>query len=455
MNLRTLLVPLLVLAGCGAKPTDLAANIIGRCEYTGPQSKLAECKDYLGAWTASAAEKDCGELKGGYLGGGSCAPAESLGFCILAAKPEQNRTYIASNNTAKCAGARTGCELFGGGVWTPSGLCGGANDELVVTSDSAWKQPARKCFMPAAGEAPGKGPNGQVCVWETIHGSTEEGRSFRKDAECNNSRSGRPYYPKDPGPRVNDADPRRNDAAYLAEEAWVRSQINASSCVCCHASAAPAGASIFDIDREGSLANQFTDRGVAHGSGDVNTIPLGAFPPDMNNGFTKSDWSRPNDSIFLTTDPARMKRFWQKELEHRGLTAASFVGVEDGLGPLSEQLNFQPKACAGAEGIAADGTITWGKGKARYVYVMEADAKSPTVWPNLDMPAKTLWRLDVPATGTPLPSGSVKYGVVAEGLSQKFPASGSPAALVSGRQYFLYVSADQLMPITRCLITAP
>ena len=86
---------------------------------------------------------------------------------------------------------------------------------------------------------------------------------------------------------------------------------------------------------------------------------------------------------------------------------------------------------------------------------MEADAKSPTVWPNLDMPAKTLWRLDVPATGTPLPSGSVKYGVVAEGLSQKFPASGSPAALVSGRQYFLYVSADQLMPITRCLITAP
>ncbi|WP_379556328.1 hypothetical protein, partial [Pseudomonas sp. MD330_11] len=80
---------------------------------------------------------------------------------------------------------------------------------------------------------------------------------------------------------MNDADPRRNDPAYLAEEAWVRSQINSSSCVCCHASVAPAGASIFDIDREGSLANQFTDRGIAHGSGDVVSIPLGAFPPEM------------------------------------------------------------------------------------------------------------------------------------------------------------------------------
>lgn len=454
MTLRPLLVPLLVLAGCGAKPTDLAANVIGRCEYTGPQSKLAECKDYLGAWTAAAAEKDCADVKGNYLGGAVCTPPVSLGFCILAAKPEQNRTYIASDNTAKCAGARTGCEVFGGGVWSPSSLCGGVPDELVVT-ENAWVQPTKKCFAPAAGEAPGKGPNGQVCVWEAIHGSTEEGRSFRKDADCNKSRSGRPYYPKDPGPRVNDADPRRNDPAYLAEEAWVRSQINSSSCVCCHASAAPAGASIFDIDREGSLANQFTDRGIAHGSGDVISIPLGAFPPEMNNGFSKSDWSRTNDSIFLTTDPARMKRFWQKEMEHRGLTAASFVGVEDGFGPLSEQLYYQPKACTGSEGIAADGTITWGKGKARYVYVMEADAKAPTVWPNLDMPAKTIWRLDVPATGTPLPSGSVKFGVVPEGLTQHFPASGSPAALVSGRQYFLYVSADQLMPITRCLITAP
>lgn len=59
------------------------------------------------------------------------------------------------------------------------------------------------------------------------------------------------------------------------------------------------------------------------------------------------------------------------------------------------------------------------------------------------------------ATGTPLVSGSVKYGVVPEGLSQRFPVAGAPATLESGKQYFLYVTADQMLPITRCLITAP
>ncbi len=455
MNFRSffvLLVP--VLSACGAKPMELSYKVVARCEYSGPNSRMPECKDYLGAWTADNAASDCGILKGTFTGGAACAPAASLGFCIVATKPEQTRTYIASDNTMKCASAKTGCEVFGGGQWTPSATCGGVSDELVVL-ENAWKLPTKKCFDPKPGQPPGKSANGQVCVWETIHGSTEEGRSFREDAVCDNSRAGRPYYPRDPGPHLNDADARRSDPAYLAEEAWVRSQINASSCVCCHSGSAPNGASLFDVDRPGSLANQLTDRGLAHGAGVVVSIPLGAFPPEQNNGFSKSDWSRPNDSVFLTTDPARMKRFWLAELQHRGLTEASFAGVDDGFGPLSEQLYYQPKPCTGREGIGSDGTITWGNGRARYVYVMEADAKSPTVWPNLDLPAKTLWRLDVPATGAPLASGSVKYGVVPEGLTQTFPTSGAPAALVSGRSYYLYVTADQMLPITRCLVTAP
>jgi hypothetical protein len=77
------------------------------------------------------------------------------------------------------------------------------------------------------------------------------------------------------------------------------------------------------------------------------------------------------------------------------------------------------------------------------------------VFPNLDLPEGTAWRLDVPATAAPLPNGTVKYGVLPEGTSQRFPVAGAPAALVSGQQYFLYVSADQMLPITRCLITAP
>lgn len=436
-----------LLAACTPPSTapQLSNVRIGHCEYTGPNSKLAECKDYLGAWKVDLAEKDCSELRGTFEGGSICAPSTSLGMCLIASKPEQTRTYIVSDNSAKCGGARTGCEVFGGGYWEPSSLCGGANDELVVL-ENPFKEPRQVCFTPDAGE--------QVCVWESIHGATKEGRSFRDDVQCSNSMSGRPYYPKVSDPRFDQPDPRRTDAAYLAEEAWVRSQINATSCVCCHSAAAPEGASIFDVDRDGSLANQLTDRGIGHGSALVNSIPLGAFPAAINNGFAKSDYEHPDYSVFLSTDPARMKRFWLREAEHRGLTAASFDGVPDGFGPLSEQLYFKPEPCTGTEDIAADGTITWGRGRARYVYVMEATAHSPTVFPNLNLPADTLWRLDVPPEGTPLSSGTVKYGVAPEGTSQRFPVAGAPSALISGRQYFLYVSADQMLPITRCLITA-
>jgi hypothetical protein len=89
------------------------------------------------------------------------------------------------------------------------------------------------------------------------------------------------------------------------------------------------------------------------------------------------------------------------------------------------------------------------------VFVLSAGSRAPTVYPNLDLPEGTVWRLDVPAAGAPLVSGTVKYGVVPDGLRQRFPATGAPAALEPGRQYFLYVSADQMVPITRCLVTAP
>lgn len=445
MSHRILVFALFVACSPPSKAPQLSSVRIGHCEYTGPNSKLPECKDYLGAWKVDVAEKDCADLRGTFEGGSICAPSTSLGMCLFGSKPEQNRTYIVSENTAKCGGARTGCEVFGGGYWEPSALCGGANDELVVL-ENPFKEPRQVCFTPDAGE--------QVCVWESIHGATREGRSFREDAQCSNSMSGRPYYPKVADARYEQPDARRSDRVYLAEEAWVRSQINATSCVCCHSSAAPEGASVFDIDREGSLANQLTDRGIGHGSALVNSIPLGAFPAAINNGFSKSDYEHPDYSVFLTTDPARMKRFWLREAEHRALTAASFIGVPDGFGPLSEQLSFKPEPCTGSEDIASDGTITWGRGRARYVYVMEATAHAPTVFPNLNLPADTLWRLDVPPEGAPLTSGSVKYGVVPEGTSQRFPVAGAPAALISGRSYFLYVSADQMLPITRCLITA-
>jgi hypothetical protein len=40
-------------------------------------------------------------------------------------------------------------------------------------------------------------------------------------------------------------------------------------------------------------------------------------------------------------------------------------------------------------------------------------------------------------------------------MSQRFPESGPPAALTSGKSYYLYVLADIIVPITRCTFTAP
>jgi hypothetical protein len=211
---------------------------------------------------------------------------------------------------------------------------------------------------------------------------------------------------------------------------------------------------VFDLDREGSFANAMNDRGLAQGAGWVVSVPLGGFPAAVNNGFEKSDLAHPDSSIFMSTDQPRMKRFFENELMHRGLTPADFVGKPDGFGPLTEQLHYQPKACSAAEGIDANGTLRWKPGRARYVWVLPSDSLSPTVPPNLDVPAGSLWHLALPTDGAPVSSGSIRYGVVPEGMAQRVPVNSAPPSLVRGQTYYLYVAADILIPITRCLFVA-
>ena len=88
--------------------------------------------------------------------------------------------------------------------------------------------------------------------------------------------------------------------------------------------------------------------------------------------------------------------------------------------------------------------------------MIKKTAQNPTVPPNLDLPQGTLWRIDVPSDGTPVASGNVRYGQTPAGLTQRQPAAGAPPpALTSGQRYYLYVAADVIQPITRCLFTAP
>ena len=103
--------------------------------------------------------------------------------------------------------------------------------------------------------------------------------------------------------------------------------------------------------------------------------------------------------------------------------------------------------------MAADGTITWAGGDARYVYVLEADANPPGVPPNLDLPEGTVWRLDVDWTADPVASG-LTYGDTLPDTWQRWPEDGSAPELMAGETYYLYVLADIYLPLTRCLFTA-
>lgn len=183
-------------------------------------------------------------------------------------------------------------------------------------------------------------------------------------------------------------------------------------------------------------------------AGWVDSTAFGAFDPEDNNGFDRSVTGVP------TTDVPRMAAFLEAELARRGRTRADFAETPPFGGVLYDQLFYEPGPCEDGVGIDADGTVTWTGGPARYLYVLEADASSPGVPPNLDLPDGTLWRLDVAHTAQPLPSG-VRYGDAPAGSRVAWPPSGVAPALEPGRPYYLVALLDVYLPATRCVFVAP
>jgi hypothetical protein len=452
----TAAVGLALVAACAApsnKPA-LPEKVVGHCSYTNRFSNTPECREYRGDWTDAAATADCEKARSAVVLGAGCEIEEVLGYCLINKPNAAMRVTFPGSDPTQCGTMRSGCEVFAGGYFDPAPTCGG--DDNTGTGLPTFQQPVRRCVAPKEGEPAGLSEGGQVCTWEMISGCTEPGRLFSDYASCEVVRTQRPYYAAPEDDHAKTVDPRLEDPAYVTELEWVKSQVRASACICCHADQAPNGASNWNVDAPGNFANGFHPRGLAMGAGWIDTVGFGAFAPEHNNGFVRPTPGDENKSIFPTTDSERMIRFWLGELEARKLTREQFVDAPPGAGPLDEQRFFRPSACTGGEGVAADGTITWRYGAARYLYVLEASANSPTVPPNLDLPEGTLWRVDVPgASGTTMASKGVKYGVPPAGAVQKFPASAAPAPLVSGREYYLYVLADIAIPTTRCLFKAP
>lgn len=420
---------------------------LGSCVYTNRFSKLEECREYKGdGWTVESVNSDCKGQQGD-IQAGSCDYATNLGTCVLTLDETQQIHVIAPGNDAsQCSGLKMGCEVFGGGKFEPTEICMG-DPPPPDPNAGVFQWPELTCKDPLPGEAPGQGANGQVCTWSMIGACTEPGRKFADYSSCEPVWNQRPYYPVPPPPPPAMADNRMQDAAYAKEVAWVKEQVEACGCVCCHAdSKTPQGAAVWDVEAANNWINTFTPEGLAMMGGFLNSDPLGAYPAEQNNGFSRDETGMP------TTDPARMKAFFEKELIYRGENPADYLDDTPIPEVLYNQLNYTPSACVNGEGIADDGTIQWGNDYARYIYVLSKDAKSPGVPPNLDLPEGTMMRIDVSYKAAPLKSGEVKYGVLPANTKYGYPADGSePAPLVKGEVYYLYALADIGAPVTRCL----
>jgi hypothetical protein len=444
--------------GSGAPTEDTGVvdlPSIGRCDYTNPFSNSPECKEYTGdGWTVEGAEGDCAENLGGggtFVAGEVCGFEAELGRCDIGDPAGEGTMLVLSgSNDGQCAISQTACETFSGGTFRPSPVCEDTGPVTPPAPDGVFQQPQFACVEPVEGEAPGNGPDGTVCTWSSIQGCTEPGRRFDDYGSCDLVVSQRPYYPFAVEAEVAPDDPRLTDETYQAELDWVTEQVEACACVCCHSDeSSPSGSSGWFIEADPIWIDTIPDSGVAMLAGLVASDAFGGFDAEDNNGFDRFTTGLP------TTDIDRMQTFFLEEYLRRGYAVEDAAEIPAFGGPLVTQQGFEPGPCGAGEGIGANGEVIWSPIDARYVYILEAGSRNPGVPPNLDTPDGTVWRLDVPEAGTPLVSGTVIYGEVPEGIVQRFPEAGAPAALTSGETYYMYALLDVGVPVTRCLFVAP
>ena len=434
--------------------TSVVADVLGSCTYTNGFSGTAECREYAGTWTEEAAKLDCEAVflgKAGTWAPGSCAVTPVIGRCVVGDLAAEGYATLSTGDGSGCDAARLGCETFGGGTFTATALCGGgaACEERLPATAGTFVPPYLDCRPPLAGE-PAGASGGQVCTTTMISASTEPGRYFPDYADCSVVRKQRPYYGDPPALGDPAGDPRLGDVAYMGEVAWLKEQVRASACTCCHdAAVAPEGAAVWDIAAGPLWVDSVSDKALAMLVGLTDSRYFGFYPADQNNGFDRSETGLP------TTDVARLKAFGRLELARRGLTEAQAAELPPFAPFFRELVEYAPEACPEGVGVAADGELRWEGVSARYVSVLRAGSASPGVQPNYDLPEGTLWALAADPTEPSIACG-LAYGEVPDGAYQRFPAAGAaPEGLVSGQTYYLHVQRDLAFPVTRCLFVAP
>lgn len=426
------------------------------CHLTNPFSGSPECKAYTGeGWTEDAAAADCalGQYEEpGVFGTDECAVEPLMGVCdVPSFFGQEYRLVLGGTNPDFCTATARACTTFLEGEFTAAPACEGAYVPPPVDGSFVFQWPTQTCVQPSDDESPGAGPDGQVCTWNLITACTEEGRSYLDYGDCDVVRTNRPYYSVPTRPVGGDDDPRHEDEEFVAESQWVRDQVESCACVCCHTERAPDGASMWSIDDGTLFMDSMSDTAIAMFAGYIDSSAFGAFDPAANNGFNRIDSALP------TTDVERTLAFFEAEFQRRGIDEEWARSQRAIGGPLVEQQSFVPEPCGPETRIDADGTIHWPTDRlARYIYGLEPGSTNPAMPPSGDLPAGTMWRIDLPHTASPMPSGSVTWGTIPASATQAFPADDvAPVPLEAGDEVYLYILQDIAYPIERCLATVP
>jgi hypothetical protein len=477
-----------VLAGCASEPQDLLApdgaqdttpgatepdasvasdgasvddeELIGggrwSCHLTNPFSGAPECKAYTGdSWSEETAAADCalGQYEEpGDFGTRECAVAPLMGVCdVPSFFGQEYRLVLGGSNPDFCTATARACTTFLDGEFTAASACEGAYVPPRVDGSFVFEWPTQTCVQPSDSEAPGAGPDGQVCTWNLISACTEEGRSYLEYGDCDVVRTNRPYYSVPTRPVGADDDPRHDDAEFVEESAWIRAQVESCACVCCHTDRTPDGPSMWSIDDGTLFMDSMSDTAIAMFAGYIDSSAFGAFDPAANNGFNRIDSALP------TTDVERTLAFFEAEFRRREIDEDWARSQRAIGGPLVEQQAFVPEPCDSETRIDPDGSIHWPTDRlARYVYALEPGSTNPAMPPSGDLPDGTIWRIDLPHTAQPLPSGSVTWAEIPPSARQAFPDDGNaPRSLQPGEVVYLYILQDIAYPITRCLATVP
>ena len=290
----------------------------------------------------------------------------------------------------------------------------------------------------------------QICIWEHPAGVVPDGSSYADVASCENVRTLGPSWYIPPSRKVETDPSLLADETYRTELEWVRQQVAASGCSCCHASQQSGYASFFDIDAPGIWTDTLTMTAVAMGAGLADEHKyLGYLPSDDNFGFDREI------TIFATTDIPRMKAFFMEEFERRGGTDADVKLASDTFRQINSSLFEEASTCGPGEGMDANGRLVWKGGEARQVYIQEVGSQNPGSPPNLDRPEGTIWALYAGTEELGFESGTVAPGVVPAGALQRTPFDGTEAPVFEdGKTYRLFVTPDLLLGnIANCEFT--